>query len=95
MYEGRVLVAHWFNGSWGWGRRVIKLFRNTDVPLGQDGAWTLYVAMRQDLEDEFPYRTEARVRADIEILLTDCGPWSLVGGTEREEKRRGQQLAAE
>jgi hypothetical protein len=53
------------------------------VPLDTDGAWTLYVAVWRH-DGEFPYRTEARVREDIQELLGGQGPWSLIGGTDKE-----------
>jgi hypothetical protein len=85
MYEQPELVAHWLNCRWGWGRRVVKLFRNPQVPIDHAGAWTLRIEVGRH-EGDFPYRTEQRVREDIEILLADPdrGPFSLVGGTDHD-----------
>lgn len=71
-------VEHWWNQSWGtMNRRDLWLLRDEEIPPGDDGAWAMKVRLGKD-EGTFPYRTEARVREDITILLSDHGPWKRI-----------------
>lgn len=55
-----ILVGHWINNRWGWGRKVVKLYRSPEIPDGTDWAWVLHVEIGRHLEGDTPYRTEAR-----------------------------------
>jgi hypothetical protein len=63
------VVEHWWNGHWGkWNRRVVKL-RATD-----GGAWEVY-AMAWDKERVLVYADESAAREQVELLLSEHGPW--------------------
>jgi hypothetical protein len=65
------VIEHWWNGCWGrMNRRVIKL------RLTEEDHWEVYVLADWGREWWLDFRgDEQGARDQVELLLTEYGPW--------------------
>lgn len=67
-------VEHWWNGSWG------RMMRR-DLKLRTDGStWRLHVRLGEQ-SIELKYRDEDVARRELDVLLSERGPWKRLRST--------------